>query len=290
MKPDVSNPAVQPHKHKILRDIEPPSTLHILARPRRQTMAAQQDGADVFPGGPVGAADEQAELERQAVALQQAYQSGLAQGRQAVLEDELARQRQAGYEAGLAAGNAVAQEAARAELAEHLRSLEQVLRALPAHHAELLTQAEEDMVALSMETVHRLLGEQAAQVDVVRDLVQCAVRNYRGEREVAVHLHPSDYQCLLTDVAFSTWQAGQQAGVRLIADHDVQLGGLMLRTNAGSLDARLEYQLQMLHVSLLQQRERQATRSVQTSELIRTERRVGTISQFGDTATRGNLA
>jgi flagellar assembly protein FliH len=243
---------------QVLRDVTPPSMLHTLTRPLRSVI----EGAHIPAMGEIGAIDEHGYEERLAGAERAAFEKGVAQGRQEVLEKEFMLQREDGYAAGIQAGMEEGRRSGEQLVVqaanERLRKLETLLQALPAQLDELLERAEDDMVALSMEALYRILGKEAVQPDAIRAMLKVAIGDRRAGRKLVVHLHPLDYQVLKNDAEFCAWLEGQdkQAEWTLAPDTEVRLGGVLLNTSEGMLDARLETQLQLLNTALVQQRTR----------------------------------
>jgi flagellar assembly protein FliH len=137
---------------------------------------------------------------------------------------------------------AQADEAAR----DRLDRLDRVLQAVIAQTAQQLEQAEDDLVALSHEAVCRILGTQAAQPERLRSMVAHLLAQHGLRAQLAVHVHPDDLAALLLEAG----QDGERPW-RWVGDSAVQLGGVVLRSPEGSLDARLETQLAALGETLL---------------------------------------
>jgi flagellar assembly protein FliH len=117
------------------------------------------------------------------------------------------------------------------------------------------------MVALCWETVCRMLGEQAATSDGVRMHVLETLRTWRARGALSVHLNPGDLQQIADGTAGraaidSELERAGHTGVQWIADPTVALGGCIVRSEEGGLDARLETQLAALKVALLAARAR----------------------------------
>ncbi len=242
---------------QVLRNVTAPSTLHTLTRPLRGVM----ESAPMPAAGEMAAIDERTYDERLAAVERAAFEKGLAQGRQEVLEKEFALQRQDGYAAGMQAGMEEGRRSGEQLVVEaaneRLSRFETLLQALPAQLDVLLERAEDDMVALSMEALYRILGKEAAQPDAIRAMLKVAIGDRRASRKLTVHVHPLDYQALKNDAGFCAWLEGQdqQAEWTLASDAEIRLGGVLLNSSEGTLDARLETQLQMLNAVLVQQRE-----------------------------------
>ena len=85
-------------------------------------------------------------------------------------------------------------------------------------------------------------------------MVKQLIAQQERRAQVVVHLHPDDLDALSREDRGSDDGAWQWVG-----DSSVQLGGVILRSPEGSLDARLETQLAALREALLAvRRERRA--------------------------------
>lgn len=221
------------------------------------------------------------------------YLEGFAKGREKGLQDvldearEQARRegRQQGFDEGIALGREAAveearqqAEAARQALDARTRQLDAWLAAFPAQLqrelAARLAASEDDMIALSHALVCRLLGEHALQADRVAALVrqavaQCCDIGAGGSADglLAVRVHAADLEAVESDADLSQWLARQGArGVRWVADARVSLGGCIVESTQGSLDARLETQLASLRLALLAVRSSPAPTSSEPHE------------------------
>jgi flagellar assembly protein FliH len=77
---------------------------------------------------------------------------------------------------------------------------------------------------------------------------------------LAIHIHPGDLEMLRADATLSEWLKRHGSGpIQWRADETVRLGGCVVHTDRGSLDARLETQLWALHEILLAGREHPVT-------------------------------
>jgi flagellar assembly protein FliH len=235
----------------VLRNVAVNPQPHTLARPGRPDAAA----APAVPAAPPpSAADIAAELE-------QAYGRGLAQGladgrREALAAacgEQLAQAREEGLREGRDAGLRAGQAEALAAVQGALDALQRLLAELPERFQARLAASEDDMVALSFEAVARILGEQAAAADGVRGMLRAAVAQFGARRLAEIHLHPDDVQCLTSSDIVAEWLRRREGGehVRIVGDPAVELGGVVLRSPAGRLDARLELQVEALRDALL---------------------------------------
>lgn len=208
---------------------------------------------------PGSASQAAAEIGEQA--RRQGYEEGFAKGR--------AEGRAQGSEEAQRLAGEAAEQAAR-ELEAHAQRTTQVLRqeaqaayqariqvldgliaALPPQVEARLAAAEDDMLALCFEVVCRVLGESAARPEMLRAQLNRAMDSLRHRQLVAVHLHPDDLAALERDHGLGASRPGGKE-VQWVADAGVALGGCILQSPEGGLDARLETQLHALR-DLLQQ-------------------------------------
>jgi flagellar assembly protein FliH len=200
-------------------------------------------------------------------AYQEGFRAGLAQGEAAHQARDLglieASQRmgfegwQRGLEDGRQAGRAAVERDARAGVeatAARLAQLDRLLAALPVELGRRLDESEDDMVALCHAVVCRILGDELVTRDGVGHLVRQAIRESApsgfggGHGQLAIHVHPRDRAALESEPSLAAWlrQHASAGAVQWVSDEHVELGGCVVRSADGALDARLETQLATL--------------------------------------------
>lgn len=255
----------------VLRGIVIHTQPHTLARPSRS--AAQAPGVKVhaLPPSPrgdiVNTGSDHKALQQQAFA--KGREEGYAAGRtdahaetqgqlQIALDAARARAvdewRAQGLKEGLEAASAELEHARKllleetaAETRSRKERLERLLSGIESQAAKALSHAEDDLVALAHDVICRMLGAQAVAPETIRAEVKSLLAQYGARSPLAVHVHPDDLAALE-----ATGGDGDPWG--WVADHSVQLGGMILRSPDGSLDARLENQLAALKEALLRAR------------------------------------
>jgi flagellar assembly protein FliH len=184
----------------------------------------------------------------------EALAAARAEGRQA----GYAAGERAGYEEGLRRANAQVQEQARAATAasesaaaacalEQQRSL--ALLAEVVHSVEAVAPAasEDDLLVLCLDVLASVLGAALLQPAALRAQVAALLARCAPGPGLAVHVHPGDLAALQ--------HAGPwPAGLALVPDPQVVLGGCIVRAAAGALDARLETLLDEARRRILQAR------------------------------------
>jgi flagellar assembly protein FliH len=270
---------------EVLRDVAVHGETRALVRPafagasgldeaRKHIQATAVVVTDGHVGGEQGSGDvrRQAWKEGQQEGYRRGFEEGERHGHQQGLEQGLIEGRQAGTEEVRQRARA-AQEA----LAACIERLDQLLCTLPTELNEQvaahIVAAEDDMVALCHTVICRLLGDKALKRDSIVHSVREAVDLCCGTSGahaplsslLAIHVHPRDLQALQADATMSAWfeRQGMNA-VPWLADEAVRLGGCIVRSTQGSLDARLETQFAALQEMLLLGRAEQESGGSQT--------------------------
>ena len=170
---------------------------------------------------------------------------------------ELAARRQQAEQEGRAAGHAQGLTEAAASAQGKLQQLDALLEQLGLSLASGLDGLEDIAVAIAFEAVVKILGKTMSTPEGVRALVCEAVARAKRQEKLAVRLSPDDFRLLMQESLDTHWLA--RPGVELQPDEQVSLGGCLVHTDSGQLDAGLETQLRALRQVLLQARQQSAT-------------------------------
>ncbi|MBV8488944.1 MAG: hypothetical protein JO199_00340 [Candidatus Eremiobacteraeota bacterium] len=150
-----------------------------------------------------------------------------------------AQARAKGHEEGVAAGHA----AARAELAESVEALQElVTNALAARH-EIVESAEPELVNLAIAIAERVVHEHLSMsTTAVAENVRHALTRLIGREVVTLRVNPADLETirLHRDTIASS---GDVEHLRIVEDARVDRGGVIVETEAGTIDAKVSTQL-----------------------------------------------
>jgi flagellar assembly protein FliH len=167
---------------------------------------------------------------------------------EARLESADAEARSRGREQGLEEGRTEALREAREQGAAAARAL-----AALAERAEREIDGMHDLiVGLAFEAVCKVLGASAVERDAVASMVREAVSRVKQEEAIVVRMHPQD--CALLRGLSGDIGDERHLKVELTSDEKIALGGCIVETEGGLLDARIETQMQRLRTALLQAR------------------------------------
>ncbi|MCE3270990.1 MAG: flagellar assembly protein FliH [Ramlibacter sp.] len=205
--------------------------------------------------------DQEDAAARAELVYREAASAGFAEGVRQGRQEGAA----AGYDEGVRNGHEEAQrhageEAARAvtaataALVEERTRLAAIASSWDAMSREMASLAEDDLLALCYEVICRIVGDVAVHPVNVRAALVQATAAARDEASLLLRVHPAD--AVLLDQAGMDGAPGQSIAWR--ADPAVALGGCILESPSGSLDARLETLLAGCKAALLTARDARA--------------------------------
>lgn len=165
------------------------------------------------------------------------------------IEKELETARAAAEREGFANGMAKAEDAARKAVAEQVARLESIIAALSQTRTAIIDDAEDAIVELAYTAICRIVGDAVMTRSAVAGVVEQVLMGFKEHESLIVRLNPQDVE-LLQQGANSTdgWTA------TLRADTSIRIGGCIVDSGNGTVDARLETQLTRLCEALLSAR------------------------------------
>ena len=169
------------------------------------------------------------------------------------LAGELAQVRQQALDAGREQGLQQGRLAAQAEFQQQLDSLRDVIQAARNAHTRYLEEVADEAGEIVFTAVCKILGDGFTNREGAVATVREGVRRSKERGRLLVRVSPEDFELL--NARRRELLEGAVAGeVDLVADEKVKLGGCLLEGASGSLDARLELQLQRLREVLVRAR------------------------------------
>lgn len=225
------------------------SSRAFLRRPRRATEVVLGADGRLTPRDLLAglSSDDPEQVSQAADIVEEARQRAEELVRRAAMEagDIERHARTTGYRDGLEAGTAQA----RADLAQAMALVQRAAAAAKATHDALLRGTEREAVELVVEVARQVIGEAIGRdANLVLATVHRALERAGALNVVRIHLHPEDEALVRVTLAE---ERGQVLPFELIADGVVTVGGCMIDTDAGRIDARLDVQLEQIARSLL---------------------------------------
>lgn len=184
-----------------------------------------------------------------ALAALRAKEAELAQARESLkaeIADVLADAQRRGHALGKEAAEAEAQAAVSAQVSR----LAELAGALAQSRQQRIEECEDMLVEIAHTAICRMIGETATTRAGLAALVRTQITQMSGSEHIVVRLHPEDLATLRQALAGAEGMDLAQR-VDLQADPGVVLGGCLVDGPRGTLDARLELQLEALGAALM---------------------------------------
>ena len=153
-----------------------------------------------------------------------------------------------GYDAGFAEGRAAADR----EMNDMLGTMRGILEMAHAERHKLIESAEPELVRLALGIAERVLHQQVAlDRGVVVEMAKNAIARLIERDTVTVRVHPADLE-RMRDHREELINLSDIRNLRIIEDQRVDRGGVVVETDAGTIDARIATQLEearkILHI------------------------------------------
>jgi flagellar biosynthesis/type III secretory pathway protein FliH len=156
--------------------------------------------------------------------------------------------RQEGYEAGYAQGRAAAEQEARDLLLFAENSVREVVEARSA----MIAESEEALVRLAIDVAAKIVkADVELHPERVLNVLEGALRKAFVRDRLTVVCNPADLQLIEDGQDGLAARVGTLQHLELIGDRRVQRGGVVVRTDAGDVDATVDSQLERLREAML---------------------------------------
>lgn len=154
------------------------------------------------------------------------------------IEEQAYRQ---AYDLGLIEGEKKAFNEARAQLEARLAQLDELLAQLDTMKIQVLQQNEIHLVNLAFRIAEKIaLHEIAVNKEPLGQFIKEVVEGLAAEDRVNIHVAQDDFQFIEDLRKRFEKQITQFEKVRLIPETEMQVGGCLIETNFGAIDATVE--------------------------------------------------
>jgi flagellar biosynthesis/type III secretory pathway protein FliH len=156
--------------------------------------------------------------------------------------------RREGFEAGYAEGKAAAEREAH----DLLHFAENAVREAVESRSRLIAESEEALVRLAVDVAERIVkADLQLHPERVLNVLEGALRKAFVRDRLTVVCNPADLALIEEGQDALATQVGTLQHLELIGDRRVQRGGVVVRTDAGDVDATLDSQLERLCEAML---------------------------------------
>jgi flagellar assembly protein FliH len=162
---------------------------------------------------------------------------------------------QAAREQGFAAGYSEGVARAEAAVLDRLATAEQIVAQVHEAREEALASCERDLVELAFQIAEKVVRQRvAADPDTTLGVLEHALRKAFVRDGLTVLCNPADLERLSGASEILQTRVGSLTGLSLIGDRRISQGGVVVRTDAGDIDATIESQLERLRDLMFDER------------------------------------
>ncbi len=140
------------------------------------------------------------------------------------------------------------------EYREKTEQLLTLIDSLAVCKSQEIIDFEEDLIALVYQAVCKIIGQSVIDRDMIVSTVREVISHAQDRMQMTLLVSPRDYSLIVE--AKEELSRGLNNRLEVISDDQVRYGGCVLKTDAGTIDARLEQQLRRLLDVLLEERNR----------------------------------
>ncbi|WP_298431929.1 FliH/SctL family protein [Geobacter sp.] len=140
-------------------------------------------------------------------------------------------------------------------LANVFKSLREGVSALTGLRQRVLKESEEDLLRLAVMIARKIVQQEIAQdPGVLASIIAAAVGGCAERDRVVVRLNPGDHALVAANRQGFLAGLGEDAPITLAPDDGVGPGGCLVETITGTVDARIEAQIDEIYRTLLEER------------------------------------
>jgi flagellar assembly protein FliH len=168
-----------------------------------------------------------------------------------IAEDELQRQLADAFERGAEEGRQVAERG----LAHAFKSLRDGADSLALLREKILRESESDLLKLSSMVARKIILQQI-QLDphILANIVAATVNCCSEQDKITIRLSTADYQMVMANRHILAGVAGDEGRFTLVPDNSITLGGCLVESPSGTVDARIESQLDEVYNRCMEER------------------------------------
>jgi flagellar assembly protein FliH len=163
------------------------------------------------------------------------------------IKNSFLKGRDDGYAEGVKTGKDETTVAFEIKIDEIQKKVATILETVENEKKQIYTNADHVLLKLSMEIAKKVVN---CDVKVNKDIVLSVIRNalgYIGDKErIVIRVSPEDFDDVAGRKDFWTPVTDRMRNISIEADERIQIGGCIIESNAGMVDARLGVQFDEL--------------------------------------------
>lgn len=163
-----------------------------------------------------------------------------------------------GYQDGFSIGKQEAQEQIRHENLEKLAQANQLLEQAYEQKEAIISEAEPFLLELSTAIAYQIIKQELTNYpDKFVELIKQHILRFKEKEYITVCVHPDDYEFIQSQREHLITMVNGETEIKIIPDPFVSAKGCIIRTAYGSVDARIDTQIEEIKKVILEARWRE---------------------------------
>lgn len=160
-----------------------------------------------------------------------------------------------GFQEGYAAGKEKAISQVRLEYQEKLIQVRELLEQAYAEKEAIISEAEPFLLELSTVIATQIIKQELEEYpDKFVELIKQHILRFKEKEHITICVNPDDYPFIQSQRAHLVSVVNGETEIKIIPDHSVTAKGCMIRTAYGSIDARIDTQMEEIKKAILEMR------------------------------------
>lgn len=174
---------------------------------------------------------------------QQAYEESHAKGYQEGFEQ--------GYQEGLDQGKQTALADMQQTMQVTLEKAERIIKMAENEAKQMILDAERQIVDIALAVASKVLVREIEEnPTTILPIVKEALGKVCDQEQIVIRVNPEDYEMVLMAKRDLQLMVGRENAVNVSADNIVPLGGCVIDTSLGTVDARLDTKLELVYKAI----------------------------------------
>jgi len=120
---------------------------------------------------------------------------------------------------------------------------------------KIIKESEEELLKLSFMVAKKIIRQEIKQDRrILTQLVSEALKEFPEQHDIVVCLHPEDYKVINSNKELFLAGIDEERPITLKSDETTTLGGCVVESSTGVIDARIEAQLEEIYKCLMEER------------------------------------
>ncbi|MBT2657833.1 flagellar assembly protein FliH [Bacillus sp. ISL-18] len=160
-----------------------------------------------------------------------------------------------GYQDGYSIGQAEAREQIEQEYRHKLEQIQEILENAYQQKEAIIAEAEPFLLELSTVIAAQIVKQELeTHPDKFLELIRQHILRFKEKEFITVCVHPDDFEFIQNERNHLVAVVNGETEIKIITDHSVSPKGCIIRTAYGSIDARIDTQIDEVKKAILEAR------------------------------------